>query len=68
MNLPHRTTAFFDFFKKGGWCAGYRDEKITAIGGLLFYDRGAPLKKAERSHRTLIKTELQNRQRAARPI
>jgi hypothetical protein len=36
--LPHRTTAFFDFFKKGGWCAGYRDEKITVIRGLLFYD------------------------------
>jgi len=30
--------------------------------------RGAPLTELKRSHRTLIKTELQNRQRAARPF
>jgi len=30
--------------------------------------RGAPLAKAKRSRRTLIKTELQNCQRAARPF
>jgi len=30
--------------------------------------RGAPLTKAKRSRRTLIKTELQNRHRAARPF
>ncbi|MDO9104343.1 MAG: hypothetical protein Q7U57_05210, partial [Methylovulum sp.] len=68
INLPHRTTAFFDFFKKGGWCAGYRDEKITVIRGLLFYDRGAPLTELKRSRQTLKKPELQNRQMAARPF
>ncbi len=38
-----RTEAkLFLIFKKRGFRAGYWDEKIISMRGLLFYDRGAP--------------------------
>ncbi|MCX7094347.1 MAG: hypothetical protein NTY50_12980 [Methylobacter sp.] len=39
-----RTEAkLFLIFKKRGFRAGYWDEKIISMRGLLFYDRGVPL-------------------------
>ncbi|MDP2365453.1 MAG: hypothetical protein Q8M94_17000, partial [Ignavibacteria bacterium] len=50
-------TKLFLIFKKRGFRAGYWDKKITVIGGLLFYDRGAPPTGLKRSDQTLIKTK-----------